>query len=103
MKRFAWLAVFALVLAAIPAGASTFVALTRGEMVAQSNAVVEGEVLKINSFWSPSGRLVVTEAMVRVTDTIVGEAPSVVIVKTFGGQVGGYNVEAHGFPRFGVG
>lgn len=103
MKRFVWLAVFALVLASIPAGASTFVAMTRGELVAQSNAVVEGEVLKINSFWSPNGSLIVTEAMVQVSDRIAGEAPSVVIVKTFGGQVGGYNVEAHGFPTFGVG
>jgi hypothetical protein len=103
MKRFVWLAVFALVLASIPAGASTFVAMTRGELVAQSHAVVEGEVLKISSFWNPSGRLIVTEAMVQVTDRIAGEAPSVVIVKTFGGQVGGYNVEAHGFPKLGVG
>lgn len=103
MKRFVWLAVFALVLAAIPAGASTFVALSRAELTAQSSAVVEGEVLKINSFWSPSGRLVVTEAMVQVTDKIVGNSPSVVVVRTVGGQVGGYNVEAHGFPKFQVG
>jgi hypothetical protein len=103
MKRFLCLAVFALVLAAIPAGASTFVALSRAELAAQSNAVVEGEVLKINSFWSRSGRLVVTEVMVQVTDKIAGDAASVVIVRTFGGQVGGYNVEAHGFPKFAVG
>lgn len=103
MKRFLCLAVFALVLAAIPAGASTFVALSRAELAAQSNAVIEGEVLKINSFWSRSGRLVVTEVMVQVTDKIAGDAASVVIVRTFGGQVGGYNVEAHGFPKFAVG
>jgi hypothetical protein len=103
MKRFVSLAVLALVLAAIPAGASTFVALSRAELTAQSNAVIEGEVLKTNSFWSRSGRLVVTEVMVQVTDKIAGEAPSVVIVRTFGGQVGGYNVEAHGFPKFAVG
>lgn len=103
MKRFVWLAVFALVLAAIPAGASTFVAMSRGELAAQSSAVIEGEVLKINSFWTPSGRLVVTEAMIQVTDRIAGDAPGVVVVKTFGGQVGGYNVEAHGFPAFTVG
>lgn len=103
MKRFVWLAVFALVVAAIPAGASTFVAMSRGELVSQSSAVIEGEVLKINSFWAPSGRLIVTEAMIQVTDRIAGDAPGVVVVKTFGGQVGGYNVEAHGFPTFSVG
>jgi hypothetical protein len=103
MKRFVCLAVFALVMIAIPAWASTFIALSRAELAAQSSAVIEGEVLKINSFWSRSGRLVVTEAMVQVTDKIAGDAASVVIVRTFGGQVGSYNVEAHGFPKFAVG
>ncbi|HYO16421.1 MAG TPA: hypothetical protein VE685_24750 [Thermoanaerobaculia bacterium] len=103
MKRLVWLAVFALVVAAIPVGASTFVALSRGELVAQSDAIVEGEVLKVNSFWSRSGRMIVTEALVRVTDKIAGNAPTVVAVRTFGGEVGGFLVEAHGFPKFQVG
>ena len=103
MKRLVWLALFALVVAAIPVGASTFVALSRGELVAQSNAIIEGEVLKVNSFWTRSGRMVVTEALVRVTETIAGNAPSVVAVRTFGGEVDGFRVEAHGFPKFEVG
>lgn len=103
MKRLAWLGLLALVVAAVPAGASMFVGLTPHQMVAQSSAVVQGEVLKINSFWSTSGRVIVTEAMVRVTDTIVGDAPSVVVLRTFGGTVGSYNVIAEGFPKFNVG
>lgn len=104
MKRFAWVGLFALVLAAaIPAGASTFLAMSQKELVAQSDAVVLGDVLQINSFWSPSGRIVITEAMVRVEETIAGEAPTVLILKTFGGTVGGFTVNAEGFPEFNVG
>jgi hypothetical protein len=44
-----------------------------------------------------------TEAHVRVSETIVGKSPSVLIVRTFGGTVGGYRVEAEGFPKFQVG
>jgi hypothetical protein len=104
MKRFLWVGLFALALAvAIPAGASTFVGMTQGEMLAESEAVVQGKVLKINSFWSPSGRLIVTEAMIQVEETIVGSAPTVLTVRTAGGLVDGFVVEAHGFPKFAVG
>lgn len=103
MKRTVWIGLSALVLAfAIPAAASTFVALTPGELVAQSDAIVQGRVLKVSSFWSPSGRLIVSEAMIEVEETIAGRAPSVVVLRTAGGTVGGYTVEAHGFPKFAV-
>jgi hypothetical protein len=101
MKRFVSLGVVALLLAlAVPAGASTFLAQNRAELVAQSDAVVQGEVLSVESFWTPSGRIIVTQAMVRVTETIAGEAPTVLVVRTFGGTVDGFTVEAHGFPTF---
>ena len=103
MKRSVWIGLSALVLAAaIPAAASTFVALSPGELVAQSDAIVQGRVLKVSSFWSPSGRLIVSEAMIEVEETIAGRAPSVVVLRTAGGTVGGYTVLAHGFPKFAV-
>ena len=101
MKRFLWLGVFALALAvAVPAGASTFIGMTTDELVAASDAVVQGEVLQVHSYWNKSGRIIVTEALVRVTDNILGDAPTVVIMRTFGGTVEGFTVEAHGFPTF---
>ncbi|HYG65505.1 MAG TPA: hypothetical protein VEL74_23185 [Thermoanaerobaculia bacterium] len=104
MKRFFWVGLFALVLtAALPVGASTFVALTPDQLVEQSDAIVQGEVLKINSFWTSDGSVIVSEALVQVTDTIAGDSPTVLRVKTFGGTVGGYTVEAHGFPGFRAG
>ena len=103
MKR--WLVVVALVLAAAlqPLSASTFIAMGVRDLVGASEAVVEAEVLKVESYWSASGRLIVTEAMVRVQDLVAGEAPSVIRVKTFGGTVDGYTIEAHGFPIFAKG
>jgi hypothetical protein len=100
MKR--WCLVAALALLAMPRllGASTFVDMSTGDLVRESSAVVEGEVLKVESYWEPAGRIIVTEALVRVDDLVVGEAPTVVRVKTFGGTVGGYTVEAIGFPTF---
>lgn len=101
MKRFVCSGLFALALAAaVPAGASTFLAMKTDELVAASDAVVQGEVLQVHSYWSKSGRIIVTEAIVRVTDKVVGNGPSVVVLRTFGGTVEGYTVEAHGFPTF---
>lgn len=85
---------------ALPAAASTFLAMNQKELLQQSEAVVQGQVLQINSFWERTGSVIVTEALVRVEEAVVGDAPSVVVVRTFGGTVDGYTVEAHGFPRF---
>jgi hypothetical protein len=103
MKRSVWIALALTLAAVIPVGASTFVALSPEEMVAQSDAVIQGRVLKVSSFWTPSGRLIVTEAMVQVEETLAGRAPGVVILRTAGGTVDNYSVVAHGFPRFDVG
>jgi hypothetical protein len=103
MKRFHWLGVAALVLVtAVQANASTFIAMSHHELVSQSDAVVQGRVLKVSSFWSPSGRVIVTEALIQIEEKVRGNAPTVVKVRTFGGTVGGYTVEAQGFPKFAV-
>jgi hypothetical protein len=101
MKRFVGIGVLLLALV-VPAAASTFVALSHQDLVAQSDAIVQGRVLKVSSFWSPSGRIIQSEAMIQVEEKIRGNAPSVVVVRTFGGTVGGYTVEAEGFPKFAV-
>lgn len=88
------------VIAAGPAAASTFLAMELPSLVAEADAVVQGRVLKVDSFWEPTGTVIVSEAMVQVEDAVVGSTPTVVIVRTFGGTVDGYTVEAHGFPVF---
>jgi hypothetical protein len=70
------------------------------ELVDGSAAVVQGEVLKVTSFWDRKGQVIISEALVQVEEKVFGEAPSVVVVRTWGGTVNGYTVEAHGFPKF---
>jgi hypothetical protein len=92
-----------LLLAAVPASASTFLHVSREELTAKAAAVVVGDVLEVESFWSDDGRIIVTEARVLVEEALVGDSPSVVLVRTFGGTVNGFTVEAHGFPTFAKG
>jgi hypothetical protein len=100
MKRSVLIALLLLMVASVPGGASTFLEMTQKDLVRASAAVVQGRVLEVNSFWEPSGRIIVTEALVRVEEAVFGQAPSVVVVRTFGGRVGDFVVEAHGFPKF---
>lgn len=91
-----------MVVAAMPAGASTFLKMTQKDLVRDAAAVVKGQVIQVNSFWTPDGSMIVTEAMVKVDEALLGASDSVVLVKTFGGEVNGFYVEAHGFPKFTV-
>ena len=102
MKRLMSMGLLLVMAAAVPVGASTFLKMTQKDLVRDSVAVIQGHVVKVSSFWDPTGRIVMSEALVRVEDKVFGEAPSVVIVRTFGGQVGDFVVEAHGFPKFQV-
>lgn len=100
MRRLLSLALLMMVMAGIPAGASTFLAMNQRELVRDSAAVIEGEVLQVHSFWDSKGQIMITEAIVKVTDAVFGEPGSAVVVRTFGGTVEGYNVKAEGFPTF---
>lgn len=103
MKRL-FLVVAVSVACAWPVAASTFVAMTDEELVRGSAAIVEGQVLRTVSFWDETNSVIVTEATVQVREGIAGrEVPGVVEVRTFGGSVGSYRVEAHGFPEFSAG
>ena len=102
MKRVLSVGLLLVMAAALPAAASTFLAQSQADLLRHSTAVVQGQVLKVSSFWNSTGQIIVTEALVRVDETVAGEAPSVVVLRTFGGTVDGYTVEAHGFPTFRV-
>lgn len=99
MKR-AWFGTALLLVLALPAGASTFLVMSREELVEKADAVVAGRVVEVSSFWNRQGTAIVTEAVIEVEDSILGHAPSHVRVRTFGGRVGDYRIEAHGFPTF---
>jgi len=101
MKRALALCLFALIAAAaVPASGSIFVAMDRAELIAASQAVVVGHVTDVRSFWNDDATAILTEAVVRVDETVAGDAPRFVTVRTFGGTVGSLRIEAHGFPTF---
>jgi type IV secretory pathway protease TraF len=85
---------------AMPASASTFWAMDQAQLVAGSDAIVEGKVVDVESFWDREGRVIVTMATVRVDDALLGKVNRTIQVQTFGGTVGDYTVEAAGFPKF---
>ena len=103
MKRAVWVPLLALALATAPAAASTFLYQSQAELVAQAEAVVQGRIVEVHSFWNAEHTAILTEATLEVEDTVVGAAPSYVNLRTFGGQVGNYRIEAHGFPTFELG
>ena len=100
MKKIAVTCVLAICLAALPAAASTFVALSGQQMLDQSHAIVQGKVIDLQSSWTESGRLIVTDVKIKVSDRLLGHTDRVIKVRTFGGEVGSMKVEAHGFPVF---
>lgn len=85
------------------ASASMFVAMTAEQLIGEADAVVQGRVIRLESKWDESGRIIVTEATVEVTDTIVGAAPREIVVRTPGGKVADFRVEAIGFPQLYMG
>jgi hypothetical protein len=101
--RSRWLFTAVLALVGATAHASTFLALTREELVAGSAAVVDARVTEVRSFWNEAHTVILTEATVRVDQVFVGEAPAYLTVRTFGGRVGRVRVEAQGFPTFDAG
>jgi hypothetical protein len=88
------------VLIAMPSMASTFLAMTEEQLVSSSDAIVQGEILRVESDWDPTGKVIVSHAVILVEDRIMGRGTDTIQVQTFGGTVGDYTVEASGFPRF---
>ncbi|MDY7094029.1 MAG: hypothetical protein SX243_13760 [Acidobacteriota bacterium] len=102
MRTTVALSVLALVaLLALPASASTFVNMSQQEMLQESVAVVQGQILEVTSFWNDERTVIFTEALVQVREEVVGKTDATVVrVRTAGGTVNGYTIEAAGFPQF---
>ena len=95
-------------LAALGVGASsaqagTFLAMDLPELVANSEAVVLGEITDVVASWTPDGKVIVSDAVVSVDERLIGSSEDTLSVRTFGGVVDDYEVVAHGFPVFEAG
>ena len=100
MNRTPWILLCGALALAAPAGASTFLAISQEELIGQAESVVQGRVIEVVSFWNREGTAIMTEAMLEIEDTLLGPDRSHVRLVTFGGEVDGYVIEAHGFPTF---
>lgn len=89
-----------LMMAAIPAAASTFLAMGPDQLVAKADSIVIGKVVSLESFWNDRGTVVLTEVVIEVEDILAGKAAHTVVVRTFGGTVGEITVAASGHPTF---
>lgn len=92
------LAVAAALAFAMPAGGATFVDMDLPQLIAESDAVIEGRVTQVESFWDENGVVIVTEALIAVDDKIAGKSEDWIRVRVPGGEVNGYTIEAPGFP-----
>jgi hypothetical protein len=86
-----------------PVDASLFIAMSAEELIEESDAVIEGGVIEQHSHWDEQGRVIVTDSTVRVSEVIIGQAPTFVRVRTYGGTVGNFSVDAQGFPQLNMG
>ncbi len=100
VRKLAWVVLTLVLSLPVSAVASTFVHMSQEELTAQSDAVIRGRIVEVSSFWNASATMILTEALIRVDETLVGQAPRYVTLRTFGGTVGSYTVEAAGFPEF---
>jgi len=77
--------------------------MTEDALINQSDMVIQGQVINVHSHWSQSGRIIVSDATVRVDEALIGKCPRVVRVRTIGGQVNDFVAEAAGFPKLELG
>lgn len=94
------LTITVLLLSALPATAATFVAMTEEELVSQSDAIVQGRVIEVRSFWNEGRTAILTDSQIQIEDEVHGSAPSVLTIRTIGGRVGKFWLEANGEPQF---
>lgn len=73
------------------------------EMARASEVIVRGTVLRAEAHWDEAHRSIWTYAEVKVTDTLKGTAPMIVLVRSPGGEVGDVGQLVAGAPRFRVG
>ncbi|MEM7049278.1 MAG: hypothetical protein AAF604_06445 [Acidobacteriota bacterium] len=102
MKRYLSLGLVLAVTLTLSASASTFVAMSQDDLLKSSTAVVQGKVLQVDSYWNDTNQIIFSDVLVEVEDEVLGKADALITVRTVGGEVDGFHVDAHGFPTFDV-
>jgi len=97
--------VLALIVLFAPAtgSAAYLIHLTLEEMTAQSQTILMGRCVQVSSAWNADHSDIVTNSVFEVSQYYKGGLGKRVTITELGGQVGGWNSEYTGFPRFQVG
>jgi hypothetical protein len=93
----------AALLGALPASATTQLAVDLSGLTQGSDAVVHGVVRRVESRWSGDKMRIVTDVEIEVTESIKGQAGSTVLVVQPGGRVGDVGQVVHGLAAFAPG
>ncbi len=83
--------------------ATVVVPLSREELTAQSDLVVRATVVSRRSAWNDDHSQIVTWTRLRVTDYLKGSGGAEVVLRQFGGEVGGIESAVAGDARLVLG
>lgn len=102
MNRFlAYGAACVLTLLAAPAGATTIVVPTDGQLIAKSPLIVRATVVRSTPI--DRGAAIWTETILQVDEAIKGQAPAVITVREPGGTLGDRITKIYGSPEYSAG
>lgn len=92
-------------LAALPAHATTVVAPTFAELVAEARTIVRARVTAVEPFWAETqtGRVIKTRVTFAVEQPLKGPSASVLTLDFLGGELDGQGMRVAGMPQFSVG
>jgi hypothetical protein len=92
-----------LLLAASVAGATSIIKMEFADMIADSDRIVIGTVTGIEGQWDDSSTFIHSMVTISVETSLQGKDGGDVVLRTPGGQVGGFAMSAQGAPSFTVG
>jgi hypothetical protein len=83
--------------------ATTVERLTLEDLATRSQTIVQGTVRGSRSYWSPNGKLILTNTTIEVSESIKGQSTRTVEVTTVGGRIGDTVLHVGGMPAFAPG
>ncbi|MFP2911221.1 hypothetical protein ACLESD_40575 [Pyxidicoccus sp. 3LFB2] len=93
----------AALLGALPASATTQLAVDLSGLARGADAVVHGVVRRVESRWSGDKMRIITDVEIQVTESLKGQPGGTVLVTQPGGRVGDVGQVVHGLASFATG
>lgn len=93
------------VCAAVTAHATTYEAVTFGDLVARADVIFVGDVVDVRPFAldTRDGPIVKTRVVFRVADPLAGTNAALEVFEFFGGELGGIGMAIAEMPSFAIG